>query len=107
MDKDSKITGFYNTGKVTVDGILLDPSRSQAVMNHSPTGFAWNYGGSGPSQLALALLLEATDKDTAVKKYQNFKWEVIAKLPAEDFVMPASVIYNWLEKIRKFCIMIS
>src|SRR5467141_965015 len=26
--------------------------------NHSPTGFAWGYGGSGPAQLALALLID-------------------------------------------------
>jgi hypothetical protein len=26
------------------------------LRNHSPTGFAWGYGGSGPSQLSLAIL---------------------------------------------------
>ena len=30
---------------VTVAGKLLDPFPSQAVRNHSPTGFAWGYGG--------------------------------------------------------------
>ena len=25
------------------------------LANHSPTGFSWGYGGSGPAQLALAL----------------------------------------------------
>ena len=37
----------------------LSPSRSQDLYNHSPTGFNWGYGGSGPSQLALARLREA------------------------------------------------
>ena len=32
----------------------LDPRYD--LRNHSPTGFAWGYGGSGPSQLALAIL---------------------------------------------------
>jgi hypothetical protein len=27
--------------------------------NHSPTGFEWGYRGSGPAQLALALLADA------------------------------------------------
>ena len=26
------------------------------LFNHSPTGFSWGYGGSGPAQLALARL---------------------------------------------------
>lgn len=29
------------------------------VMNHSPDGFEWGYGGSGPAQLALALCVDA------------------------------------------------
>src|SRR5262245_22144387 len=29
------------------------------LRNHSPTGFEWGYGGSGPAQLALALLVDA------------------------------------------------
>ena len=47
----------------------------------SPSGFNWGYGGSGPAQLALAILLRATDHETAVAYYQAFKWDVIAKLP--------------------------
>ena len=31
--------------------------------NHSPTGFEWGYNGSGPAQLALALLADATGDD--------------------------------------------
>ena len=37
---------------VTVDGRALDPRFD--LWNHSPTGFEWGYGGSGPAQLALA-----------------------------------------------------
>lgn len=33
------------------------------VRDHSPTGFAWGYGGSGPAQLALALLIDATGNE--------------------------------------------
>lgn len=42
---------------VTKDGQTLSPDKSQKVWNHSPDGFNWGYGGSGPAQLALALLL--------------------------------------------------
>ena len=50
---------------VTVDGDPLDWRASLAVRSHSPTGPAWGYGGSGPAQLALAILLAVTDPDTA------------------------------------------
>lgn len=59
---------------------VLSPARSLKIRNHSPTGFEWGYGGSGPAQLALALLLEVTgDRDVAEKLYQDFKFEVVAK----------------------------
>lgn len=65
---------------VTVDGAKLAPHLD--VMNHSPTGFAWGYGGSGPSQLALAICIDALggDVDRAFNVYQSFKWRIIAHL---------------------------
>jgi hypothetical protein len=44
------------------------------VRAHSPTGFAWGYGGSGPAQLALALLVDALgEREMAERHYQTFK----------------------------------
>ena len=49
------------------------------IRNHSPTGFDWGYGGSGPAQLALALLVDALgDVELAQSHYQDFKFEVVA-----------------------------
>jgi hypothetical protein len=51
------------------------------IVNHSPTGFEWGYGGSGPAQLALAILADALDDDErADLLHQEFKWRVIAPL---------------------------
>ena len=53
---------------------------------HSPTGFEWSYGGSGPAQLALALLADALEDEAAAQAlHQCFKWEVVAKLPQEGW----------------------
>jgi len=53
------------------------------LRNHSPDGFNWGYGGSGPSQLALALLADALDSDkVALELYQQFKWAVVCRLAA-------------------------
>jgi len=61
------------------DGQALDPGRSLSLRRHSPTGFAWGYGGSGPAQLALAILLnEGLEQDKALQLYQRFKFAVIA-----------------------------
>ena len=40
------------------DGSPLELAPSLAVWRHSPTGFEWGFSGSGPAQLALALLLD-------------------------------------------------
>lgn len=82
---------------MTKDGQVLDPTRSQKVWNHSPDGFNWGYGGSGPAQLALALLLEETDTETATKLYQTFKWHVIALLPKDkNWEVTSENIQKWI-----------
>jgi hypothetical protein len=46
---------------------------------HSPTGFAWGYGGSGPAQLALAILMDATgEQELVLRHYQDFKARFVA-----------------------------
>lgn len=81
-----KVKGQWSTRTVWVEGKKLDPIHSQKIRNHSPDGFNWGYGGSGPAQLALALVLLVTaDDETALRHYQDFKWRVIAQLPQADF----------------------
>ncbi len=82
---------------MTVDGAPLDWRSSLAVRNHSPTGPAWGYGGSGPAQLALAILLAVTDEATAERFYQQFKWSVIALLEADRWALDAGDVLDWLE----------
>ena len=68
------------------------------LRNHSPTGFAWGYGGSGPAQLALAILADASADDiTAQQCYQQFKCERIATLPRGAWEMEASDVLEWLQ----------
>jgi len=77
------LKGIASTREVYLDGKYLDPARSQRVWNHSPDGFNWGYCGSGPAQLALAIILELTGKSDG---YQHFKFKIIAGLPQEkDF----------------------
>ena len=85
--------------KVFKDDGPLDPARSLKAVNHSPDGFNWGYGGSGPAQLALALLLEETDEATALTLYQKFKWDLIAHFPSDHFwVLKSEAIQHWIQK---------
>jgi hypothetical protein len=84
--------------RVTVDGRTLDPRAD--LVNHSPDGFEWGYGGSGPAQLALAILADhfgpGCEQD-ALAWYQDFKWQVVAKLPRDSWTLLGAEILAFLE----------
>jgi hypothetical protein len=78
------LRGERPSRRVWLDGTPLDPTASQEVLNHSPDGFEWGYGGSGPAQLALAVCLALTgDPRRALAIYQRFKSDLVSSLPAE------------------------
>lgn len=79
-----KLSGEWETRRVWLNGRELRPGPSQKVWNYSPDGFNWGYGGSGPAQLALAILLKLCSKEMALDHYQAFKRKVIANLPQEE-----------------------
>lgn len=82
---------------VLIDGLILQPGPSQKLYNHSPDGFEWGYGGSGPAQLALAILYDFTgDRDLALKNYQDFKQCFIANARREGFQINASEVEEFL-----------
>jgi|GEM_PF-600461 len=86
---------------VRADGHPLSPRWSLSIRNHSPDGFNWGYGGSGPAQLALALLLEETTVQEAQRMYQLFKWTVIAKLNADTWAFTSQGVRAWIEAARE------
>jgi len=68
------------------DGDTRELPERRDLFNHSPSGFDWGFGGSGPSQLALAILADAIGNDpVALRLYPEFKWAVIAKLPKDHW----------------------
>jgi hypothetical protein len=62
----------------------LDPCNY--IRNHSPAGFQWGYGGSGPAQLALALCVDALGVPVVAEAiYQTFKWVWVAHVVADKW----------------------
>lgn len=87
--------------RVECDGKPLDPRCD--LKNHSGGDFSWGYAGSGPGQLALAILAAIFDDSMALDLYQEFKWEIIAKLSQEaGWSMDEIDVSTWVSsKLRE------
>lgn len=82
---------------VTCDGELLDPRFD--LRRHSD-GFEYGYGGSGPAQLALAILSHALgDDELASAHYQKFKFQVIAKLQESLWRITQQEVRTWIAAV--------
>lgn len=108
--------GAYNHIVMVVDPdtnkwSALDPSVSLKVREHSPSGFSWGYGGSGPAQLALALLLHAVAECPVAERpssvphealaehyYQMFKTDHVAHMQDNWTLMQADIV-GWLRQV--------
>lgn len=86
--------------RVIVDNRVL-PLRLDLV-NHSPDGFEWGYAGSGPAQLALALLADATgDDERAIRMHQPFKFKVVAMMSrSKKWVLTDEMILKILKGLE-------
>jgi hypothetical protein len=83
--------------EVYIDGRRLTPTRSQRLFNHSPDGFNWGYAGSGPAQLALAILLVHGLRDSAaVQLHQSFKRDFVQQWPTGQAFAIEVDVYQWL-----------
>lgn len=79
------------------DGVELSPQASQAIYNHSPDGFNWAYWGSGPAQLALALLYDVTkDKRLSCLYRHTFKDQFVAGW-GDEWSISSEQISAWLK----------
>ncbi len=87
----SDIVCRREAGVVRVEGV------SHSWVWHSPSGFEWGYGGSGPADLALNILLEATgERDFAAEHHQAFKRAFVAPLPFDGGRIEAARISEWI-----------
>ena len=94
---------------VTVNGRPL-----RHVVRHSPTGFEWGYGGSGPADLALSILADYLGERQAVRRfirpmgwmtesepltcrlYQQFKWHFVSRFDHQSWRLTGAEIAAWL-----------
>lgn len=85
-----------------VDGEQVPLNPRLDLRNHSPDGFQWGYTGSGPAQLALAILADAlADGEKALDAYQVFKFAKIALITSDEFVITDEEVRAWYEAWRE------
>ena len=93
-------SGYYDqrAGRpmVLFDGqpMALPPLRPDEV-RHSPTGFNWGYQGSGPAELARAILIAVLPDEPAARHpgcYQRFKAEIVAVMDREWLMLDGAVL---------------
>ena len=80
------------------NGIVTNIPRR--ITKHSPDGFEWGYGGSGPADFALNILSVFIGEEAARAGglYQDFKWDFVATLPEEGGIIQREEILLWIEK---------
>jgi len=106
-EKEERQTAIHSNSKgIGVFEVMLERDASgyavanvpHEVVHHSPTGFEWGYGGSGPAELALNILSAMIGQEAAQKNqlYQQFKWDFIAHMPKEGGTIREEDMRKWL-----------
>lgn len=97
----AKIYRGTNTGPgpqtvIVINGEYERPLRHR--LRHSPDGFQWQYGGSGPADLARSILFDllGKKKESFINSiYQEFKREFI-EIAKKDLFIKEETILGWL-----------
>lgn len=76
----------------------LSPRPSQKQRNHSPDGFNFGYGGSGPAQLALAILMDYTGSVPRPAMYQAFKFQFLSGMKDPGGTITAEQIQQFIDE---------
>lgn len=111
----------YPINNPITDGIILrrfpdgiETNIPHLVTHHSPAGYEWGYGGSGPADLALNILENAlaemgheggrtncwngTCWTLSWKLHQKFKREFLVSFSKDGGVIEWSVVRDWITK---------
>lgn len=61
-------------------------------------GYVWGRVGSGPREVARAILLDATRNEMLAERLcRPYTWEVVSQLAPEGFALPREEVLNWIE----------
>lgn len=91
-------SGQIDTAGEPITDVTVNVAHRYVV--HSPTGFEFGYGGSGPADLALNILGAFVPAVEAWRLHQGFKRHFLVSLDRDRFrhVLPADTIQEWIEQ---------
>jgi len=102
---DVTYTGAHPSGAAGPSEVYrIDPDGARSaiawrldLVNHSPTGLSWGYGGSGSAQCALAILADflKNNDELAVRLHQDFKQRFVARF-GDEWKLTGRSIRKWL-----------
>lgn len=78
-----------------------EPEPLEHRVRHSPDGFNWGYGGSGPADTARSILWDVLGREPAPELYQSFKRAYVSNWPmrpGECWRISEGEIANWLQE---------
>jgi hypothetical protein len=114
---DLKLVGVPLTNGIVME--LADTGATvtnvpHLVVHHSPTGFSFGYGGSGPADLALNIVeavlrrMDYQGEKTrcfdgrcftlAYRLHQEFKWEFVATARGMGAAIPYETVEAWIRE---------
>ncbi len=83
---------------VTVDGVAL--AQRTDLRQYSTSGFEWGYEGSGPQQLALAILADHFGDDSrALASHKVFMEVVVGVMRADQWTLTSEQIDNSFSQV--------
>lgn len=66
---------------------------------HSPDGFEFGYGGSGPADLARSILIDYSGDEPPREVYNLFKWHFLAGAKGDYVVITSDQIKEFLNRL--------
>jgi len=96
------------------DHAIVRTNVPHLVVHHSPSGFEWGYGGSGPADLALNICqwylnhmgyegeksecFDGNCFSLAFVLHQDFKWKFITSAPHNGITIPMEDLAQWFDE---------
>jgi len=92
--------------------VYVDGKPLRHVVHHSPDGFNWGYGGSGPADLALSILAhhfgETPTKDQIYQGWclcwfyhQYFKWVFVSLIQDDEWETNSDMVQAAIDQINE------
>lgn len=78
--------------------VLAMPRLSRRELRHSPDGFQFGYSGSGPTELARAILVYLYPEDDRVRHprcYRSFRDTFLSRIKVDSFSLEEKEIRWW------------